>query len=271
MKMKLKTLFGVMALIFAIVLLTSCTEKTNAFPKSHEDVENFIGESFKNYIKISDDKGILTTEKDNIISNSMIFFNEKKISVIPLLANEFNVHSIVSPNHLVLETDGHNRNNSRQSYPELYDLIIDSDSNCEVLKSEYWHSLSDIVEINNGKKGDLSNILITFDGIQFQFSPSKDDEANFYAAYTDVPATNVISNNDKEITIRFKNSTTELSLDQLECSLTNNEWIKGVEWNQDGDALVVHVKFAKTNIEYNISKSSPDIERPYVNIVFKYK
>ncbi len=246
-------------------------EDSNTFPKSHEDVENFIGESFKNYIKISDDKGILTTDENNIISSSMIFFNEKKISIIPLLANEFSVHSIISPNHLVLETDGHNRNNSRQSFPELYDLIIDADLNCEVIKSDYWHSLSDIVEIKNGKKGDLSNILITFDGIQFQFSPSKDDEVNFYAAYTDVPATKVISNNDKEITIRIGNSRTDLILDLLESSLTNNEWIEGVEWNQDGDALVVHVKFAKTNIEYNISKSSPDIERPYVSIVFKYK
>lgn len=269
--MKLKTLLSAMSLVFAIVLLTSCTEKTKTFPKSHEDVENFIGESFRNYIIISDDSGILTTEEDNLISNSMIFFNKKKISIIPLLANDFSVHSIVSPNHLVLETDGHNRNNSRQSFPELYDLIIDADLNCEVLKSDYWHSLSDIIEIKNGKKGDLSNILITFDGIQFQFSPSKDDEVNFYAAYTDVPATKVISNNDKEITIRFENSRTDLTIDLLESSLTNNEWIEGVDWNQDGDALVVHVKFAKTNIEYNISKSSPDIERPYLNIVFKYK
>ena len=65
-------------------------ENSNTFPKSHKDVENFIGESFKN--------------------------------------------------------------NSRQSFPELCDLIIVADLNCNV----------------------------SFDGNQFQFSPSKDDEVNFY-------------------------------------------------------------------------------------------
>lgn len=269
--MKLKTWLSIMSLFFVVALLTSCTEKSNSFPKSHEDVENFIGESFKNYFIISDDKGILTTDEDNLISNSVIFFKEERISIIPLFVNEFSVKSIVSPNHLVLETDGHNRNNSRQSFPELYDLIIDADLNCEVLKSEYWHSMSDTVEIENGKKGDLSNILITFDGIQFQFSPSKDDEVNFYAAYTDVPATQVIPNNNKEIAIRFENSRTDITIDLLEGSLVNNEWVESVDWHQDGEALVVQVKFARSNIEYNISKSSPDVERPYVNIVLKYK
>ncbi len=266
--MKLKIIIRFILLIVVVAFLTSCTNTSVSFPKSHDELRSFVGEPYKDYIIISEDRGILTLEEENMISHSLIFFKEKKVSEIPLFADEFSVNTIITPNHLVLETNGHNRNNFHQNFPELYDLIIDADLSCEVLKREYWHSLSDTVEVENGKKGDLSNILITIDAIQFQFSPSVGDEVNFYAAYTDVPATKVTSNNDQEITIRFENSKTDISIDLLEDTLTYNEFLEGVDWYQDGEALVIQLKIVKTSTEYNISKSSPERERPYVKIEF---
>ncbi|MEW6172756.1 MAG: hypothetical protein AB1510_06760 [Bacillota bacterium] len=112
------------------------------------------------------------------------------------------LEKVESENHIVFLSSGKNSECVFGNFPYLIRCVrvkndVKSTDDFTAIREDKYFKLDE--QVSSGSKGyaQLSDIVVTLNGIQVLFKPISGHEADFYAAATDIPETKISYDRDK--------------------------------------------------------------------------
>lgn len=110
------------------------------------------------------------------------------MDILPTMPQYVKLEEIIDPNNIVFLSTGKNSESAYQTFPYIIRCIRtreDSERNDDFISytENKYFKLDEEVATEFGKKGVLSRLVVTLEGVEILFKPVPGDEANFYAVF----------------------------------------------------------------------------------------
>jgi len=256
-------------LSFVLIACIPVDQRENSdAPKNIEEVGNYYGDQLIEYFEIAS-HGVLVKYHDDLGDwHHVVNFDEGKTYQLPIIAGEVSLEKVINENEFLLLADGKNQLNSYQEFPYLLHAIKGSTNEYSVVRADQWRQIGESIEPVPGKTGSIRDIATSFDGLQIMFQPKVGDEVNFYAAYTDIPTTEINFDGNNSLLIKFTDASMaeDINLGFLN---SNHLYIQDIQLSQADDGVLLTLVLSDEAKEYFIFKKSLDQETPIFDIRFK--
>lgn len=272
--MSTKNFFYLIIILLVSICLSSCNnikkEGNQDFPASIEEMIKYYGEDFVSHTIINDNE-VLVKFKDGFdIYFNIVNFKEKRIYILPILENTVVFKSAVSEDELIFEVYGGNNINSYEVFPYLVHAFKE-DGEYKLSEEDKWSEVGESMAAKSSDKGVISDLIMEGNGLKIYFSAYEGEEAQFYAAFSDVPSTSVkfIDNN---MVIELRESKISDYLDLGNLNNMSQTYIKDIVFKECEDHVIISISLSGTVKEYLLFKRTPDEsgeDLPFLNIQFR--
>ena len=135
---------------------------------------------------------------------------------------------------------------------------------CRLLTAEYQNLLA----VKFSDKGVISDLKVERNGLKIYFSAYEGEEADFYAAFSDIPSTTVnFIDNNMIIELKESKISEEFDLDILKD--INQAYVDSIDFKEFEDRVIISIGLNDTTREYLLYKRIPDEsgeDLPFLNI-----
>lgn len=217
---KRKLMVLIMVLLVVNIILVGCAvvekEQINTSENKKENInsgnykltiedikKNYTEEKILNIEQINDEYVLVESQRETC-ANKFELYNLRTgdKDIMPTMPEFVTLEKIENENHIVFLSSGRNSECCFGTFPYLIRCIrvksdIESTDDFIALHEDKYFKLSE--PVSSGSKGCsvLSDIIVTLDSIQVLFEPIPGQEAQFYAAATDIPVTSIYYDEDK--------------------------------------------------------------------------
>jgi hypothetical protein len=260
----MKKKYLIVLFILLIILVVFIRENTI---KHNKEIFKSNIPNLSNYKELTDNICFYSISNEFGVVYKLGFFSDGHTITIPVQTNQLSFLNIISSKHFQFESDGSNSMFERNDFPVIYDVILNDDyTNLEISKVNKYFDRTDIIACESSKDGTIDRILYLSDGLKIYFSPLLGNEANFYAAYTDVPSTN-IEFDDKYLKINLANTNIKEKY-SLENKYDYSNNIKQITLNKTGESSQIIIEVSESVNYFQLDKSLADENEPYLYIKF---
>lgn len=269
-----KNIFYLIMILLASIFIVSCNNirqtKIQDFPASIEDIKEYYGKNFLEYTTINDNEVLVKFKNENDIYFNIVNFKEKKVYILPILENNVIFKSAISDDELIFEVSGGNNINSYEVFPYLV-RAIKKDGEYELSKEDKWSEVGESMAAKSSDKGVVSDLKVEGNGFKIYFSAYEGEEAQFYAAFPDIPSTTVnFIDNNMVIELRESKLSDDLDLDVLKD--INQTYVNDIDFEEFEDRVIISIGLSDITKQYLLSKRIPDEsgeDLPFLNIQFR--
>ncbi|MBC8587179.1 hypothetical protein [Paratissierella segnis] len=272
--MTTKNIFYLIMILLASIFIVSCNNirqtKIQDFPTSIEDTKEYYGKNFLEYTRINDSEVLVKFKNENDIYFNVVNFKEKKKYILPILENTVIFKSAISDHELIFEVSGGNNINSYEVFPYLV-RATKKDEEYELSKEDKWSEVGESMAAKSSDKGVIRDLKIERNGLKIYFSAYEGEEAQFYAAFPDIPSTYVkFIDNNMIIELRESKISDDLDLGILKD--INLIYVDSIDFKEFEDQVIISIDLSDTTKEYLLYKRIPDEsgeDLPFLNIQFR--
>lgn len=240
--------------------------------------ERYTDTNIKNIQNIGEEYLLVESQKDTF-ANRFDLYNLKTgdMDTLPTMPYFVTLENIENENYFVFLSSGKNSQSPMGTFPCLIKCIrIKTDLNESddfiALFEEKYFSLEDVVQSGIKHECIMSDLNITFEGLEVLFKPIKGKEALFYAAITDIPPTKTSYDKDKK-QMTFEIGTKHLGeglKGMKKVSIDDNQFISSYEIEQKDNKIYLIVVLKDLAKKYTIDmKRLPDGQLPYFLVKFR--
>jgi hypothetical protein len=286
MRKSTPVLLFVLILFFPIIFI-GCTggqagnankDTTQSALTLDEIKERYTDTNIKNIQNIGEEYLLVESQKDTF-ANKFDLYNLKTgdADTLPTMPYFVTLEKIENENYFVFLSSGENSESPMGTFPCLIKCIrIKTDLNETddfiALFEEKYFDLEDVVQSGIKQECIMSDLNITFEGLEVLFKPIEGKEALFYAAITDIPPTKTSYDKDK------KQMTFEIGTNHLgeglkgmkKVNIDDHQFISSYEIKQKDNKIYFIVGLKDLAKKYTIDmKRLPDGQLPYFFVKFK--
>lgn len=226
------------------------------------------------------EENVLVESQQDTFANKFDIYNLKTgdMDTLPTAPEFVMLEKVVNENYFIFLASGKNSESSIGIFPHLISCIrVKSDTN----KSDDFTSFNEDkffnldYPIQSGSKEDslMSNLNVTFDGLEVLFEPVKGRETQFYAGSSDIPPTKVSYNKDKK-QIVFEIETSHLSeklSNMKKVIIDNNEFMSSYEITEKNNKIYLAVTTTNSVKTYMVKTKQLPNGLPYFTVEFSEK
>lgn len=253
----------------------SPTSNSKTIKLTLDDIKKkYTDSKIKNIQNIGEEYVLVESEQDTL-ANKFDIYNLKTgaMDTLPTMPEFVTLEKIVNENYFIFLDSGRNSESPFGNFPHLLSCIkVKSDNNDNFISFQDDKYFNLDYSVQSGSKKDIlmSNMNITFDGLQVLFQPLKGKELQFYADFTDIPPTKTSYNKElKQLVFEIETDEISESLKSMKkINVDNNQYVKSYEITQKDNKTYLIVTVSDLVKTYNIkTKRLPD-QLPYFTVEF---
>lgn len=279
---KLILLLTIIMLFSVSIILNGCSDKTKVAatdqesPKlTIEDIKkNYTDTNIKNIQNIGKDYVLIESQQETFANKFDLYnLNTGDMDTMPTSIDFVTLEKIENENYLVFLSNGKNSESPFAKAPYLIKCVrikneIDKADDFIALYEDKYLPLDYSIQLGSKEESQMSNINITFDGIEVLFKAIKGKEVWFYADATDISPTKISYDKDKK-QLTFEIACKELG-EKLKAAnkvtLSDNQYISAYEITQNDNKIFLTLDLKDTAKQYLFKiKRLPD-GTPYFHV-----
>lgn len=252
-------------------ILTIDKIKENYKTEKIKDIKQFIGNSGIQYALVS--------YEDKYKMNAFDIYNLKTgdRDILPINPYKVTLENINNENEIVFFANGEDYNTSHSTFPfkitcyrNAENVKSNMDFYCYYNKNLYLQ-IDKKVTLGSNKYSLLSDITLTFNGLDVLFGPLPGNEVNFFADQAYIPETKtqyIKEKNQFIITFSHTAFNKELLKNKV-LKYDSNLYYKSIEMIQDDTNAALVINLTDTKTTYNIEVIHLKNELPFARVNFK--
>jgi hypothetical protein len=274
-------------ILFLPVILSGCAgrqadnvhQDTSQLALTLDEIKGrYTDTNIKNIQNIDEEYLLVETQKDTF-ANKFDLYNLKSgdMDTLPTMPYFVTLEKIENENYFVFLSSGKNSQSPMGAFPCLIKCIriktdlTESDDFIALFEEKYF-DLEDVVQSGIKQECIMSDLNITFEGLEVLFKPVEGKEALFYAAITDIPPTKTSYAKDK------KQMTFEIGTNHLgeglkgmkKVNIDDHQFISSYEIKPKDNKIYLTVGLKDLAKKYTINmKRLPEGQLPYFFVKFR--
>lgn len=294
-KIKKRPLFFTTAVILGFsLILTGCTYKVKKPEKNPPEVQTaatpsvpgklnaeeikkkYTDTKVKSIQNIGEDFALVESQQDTL-ANKFDIYNlvTGDVETLPTMPDFVTLEKAVNENYFIFLASGKNSESPFGNFPHLISCIrVKNDANKEGnfirLEEDKYYNLDYSVQAGSKEGTLMSNVNVSFDGLEVLFEPVKSKELEFYADATDIPPTKTTYNKDSK-QIVFEIGTNQLSeklKGMKKVKIDNNQVMSAYEITQKDNKIYLALTVSDSVKTYNVKIKRLPNGLPYFTVVF---
>lgn len=269
-----KVLYLVVICLLSSIFMVSCKDfqedigKTK-FPMTIEEVKDYYGTEFVSYTSIDENQVFVKYKSEFGNAYRIVNFKDKRIYNIPVMIETLIFKELINENEIIFEAFGGNHINAYERFPFLIHASKTEGEDYKLEEDMIWSDLNEEIKTSVGKKGEVENIIISPEGLEIIFYPYEGEEADFYAAYVDIPPTTVEVMDSHNMIITFKGSRISKNMDLNYLEHIEHKYIREIYLKEDKDYISIFITLTNETKEYGVTKNKLHEEIPFIEVRFR--
>lgn len=242
-----------------------------------DDIKKRYGsDEIKNIININTEYVLVESRKETF-ANRFVLYNLKTgaFDELPTRPEYVTLEKIENENYFIFLSSGKNSESPFGTFPYLVKCfrikngITKNDSFIAVHEDRYF-GIDEPVQSGNKDESLMSDLNITFDGLEVLFKPITGKEGDFYAGITDIPTTKTsYEKNKNQLTFEIEANQLSEKLKNLnEVNTDNNQFISSYEITQEDNKIQLAVNLRDSAKRYLIKKKQLPNGFTYFSVEF---
>lgn len=238
--------------------------------------KKYTDAKIKSIKKIGNDYILVESKRINSI-NMFDLYNLKSgaIDALPTMGEFVTLEKIESENYFIFLSSGKNSESAVGNFPYIIRCIrikndFSNNNDFIALRDDKYFGLDYSIQSGSKDEEVISELGVTFNGLEILFEPIKGEETKFYAAYTDIPCT--ITSYNKELNqIVFQIGAMEISskLKNIgKVKLNNNQYMSSYEILQQNSKTYIVITVKDLVKTYTAKTKTLPNGLPYLSIMF---
>lgn len=238
--------------------------------------KKYTDTKIKNIQNIGEEYVLVESQQDTF-ANKFDIYNLKtgQMDTLPTMPDIVTLEKVVNENYFVFLSSGKNSESPYGNFPYLVSCIrvksdINKNDNFISLQDDKYFNLDYSVQSGSKEGSLMSNLNVTFDGLEVLFEPVKGKESHFFVDSTDIPPTKISYNKEKKQII-FEIGTNQLSSklnNMKKVSIANNEFMSSYEITKKDNKIYLAVTVSDSVKTYMVKTKKLPNQLPYFAVVF---
>ncbi|MDI6705279.1 MAG: hypothetical protein QME73_03360 [Bacillota bacterium] len=278
--------FGLIKFI-SVLMIAAVTAGCAAQPGKEQTSKLTVEEIKNNYpdekildIHELESRYVLVEVQRDTYANRFELYNLEtgERDVLPTGVEYTEPHEIVNQNHVVLLATGRDSESSYQNFPYYKRFIKnsgvdDKDNSFICINEDRYLDIGEKTGTDSGKRGVLSAVIVGLESVEFLFKPERGKEAGFYAAFTDIPATEIMAEEDNSVMlVRFEDAAVEGAVGYNGILYGgDNPYFSRLEVREEDSGVSVYIHLTESAGRYLVKKGRLPLPTgfPYLHLEFR--
>lgn len=255
----------------------STTSNIKTYKLTSEEIKKkYTDTKVKSIQNIGEDFILVESQQDTLANKFDIYnLGTGEMNTLPTMPDFVTLEKLVNEDYFIFLDSGKNSEGPFGNFPHLLSCIrVKNDTNKDndfiTLYGDKYFSLD--YSMQAGSKGSelMSDLNVTFDGLEVLFEPIKGNELEFYADFTDIPTTKTSFNKDlKQIVFEIGTNQLSKKLDGMKKVIVdNNQFISSYEITQKDNKIYLSVNVSDSAKTYMAKIKRLPNQLPYFTVVF---